>query len=79
VLGGERALRRETRKPARKHKLTLVLAAYVAAVSLFRPRVVYSDVRDRQLIETFVQRHRDGDATLTHHLGLLALAYYGDS
>jgi hypothetical protein len=42
-------------------------------------RVVYSDVRDRQLIETFVQRHRDGDATLTHHLGLLALAYYGDS
>jgi hypothetical protein len=78
AVGGERALRRETRKPVLKRTLTLVLAAYVTAVSLFRPRVVYSDVRDRQLIETFVKLHRDGDATLTHHLGLLALAYYGD-
>jgi hypothetical protein len=77
AIGVQRTLLSDLSPSPFKRKLTWGLAVYVTAISLFRPRVVYSDARDRQVVEAILRASHEGDALLTAPLGLLPLSYYG--
>jgi hypothetical protein len=77
AIGCERALLGPDPRAAWRTRVASLVAVYVVAVSMFRPGVTYSDVRDCQAVETALRLRRPGDALLMHQFGLLALAYYG--
>ncbi len=56
----------------------MLLAAYVIGVSILRPRVSYSDVRDRQVVEATMKWQRSDDVLLATQASLLAMSYYGE-
>ncbi|MET0389288.1 MAG: hypothetical protein ABW321_25165 [Polyangiales bacterium] len=76
AVGGERVWAEIGSSRLQRHAARLVVL-YVIGVSVLRPRVSYSDVRDRQVVEAAAHWQRPGDVLLTHQLGLLALSYYG--
>ena len=54
-----------------------VAIAVVVLAALCRPRVEYSESRDRQAVEQLLPRLRESDGMLMLPFGQLALAYYG--
>jgi hypothetical protein len=76
AVGCEYVLRNPPLRAAARGGL-IALAFYTVGVLLLRPRVEYSDARDRQVVEDTLRLRRPGDGLLMHHFGLLPFAYYG--